>query len=85
MYSDRVHEQSLNDAVAEVLDELRRDARISQHELAGLAGIPRVSVQRYLAGTRAIRLDDLAAMANALGSDPTTVFARAAARVQREH
>lgn len=84
MYAQTMPDRALNKAVAAELNDLRQERGFSQETLADMAGIPRVSLQRYLTGTRSIRLDDLAVLANVLGDDPLSVFTRATARVQRK-
>jgi transcriptional regulator with XRE-family HTH domain len=82
MYARTVPALDLNQAVAEELETLRRVARLTQAELADASGISLRSVQRYLDGTRPIRIDDLAKLAGALGADPIDVFTTAKGRVQ---
>lgn len=84
MYARTVPDHALNKAVADELDALRRYAGLTQAELADGSGLSLRSVQRYLDGTRAIRIDDLGAMARALGQDPMAVFAGAAGRMKSE-
>jgi len=73
--------RALNNAVAAELRELREKAELSNRQISDRTGIPEVSVQRYMAGTRPIKIDDLASMAYALGGDPAEVFRAATARV----
>ena len=47
--------------------ELRREARLSQDQLADRAGVERRSIQRYEGGTRDPRFADLLLLADALG------------------
>jgi transcriptional regulator with XRE-family HTH domain len=72
------HKEGLNGAVADVLRGLQSRERMTQADLAERSGIPLVSVQRYLACTRPIDLEVLAAFARALGTTPHDVTLEAA-------
>lgn len=77
------HASGLNGAVAAVLRGMLKEAGMRQADLADLSGIPAVSVQRYLAPTRAIDVEVLEKMSRALGSDPMRVMVRAAELLER--
>lgn len=85
MYPQSMPVLALNQAVADELNDLRVNAELSMRQVADRSGIPEVSIQRYLTGKRPIRVDHLALIAAALGSDPTALFADAVARVKREN
>jgi hypothetical protein len=74
---------SLNDAVAEVLRAERVARRISLDDVAERSHIPRVSVQRYLAGKRAIDVVKLDTLASALDLTAEEVLAEARRRMER--
>ena len=67
----------LNTAVARVLTEAQEAAGLSQVQLAERSGIERITMRRYLADERAIDMDRLYRLANALGLTPHEVMARA--------
>lgn len=74
------HSTGLNGAVAaELRAELARQD-LTQKDLARMSGVPAVSVQRYLAPSRAINVNALEKMARALGTSAMQVLAAAAAR-----
>lgn len=74
---------SLNEAVAAVLRSERSAQKLTLDELATATAIPRVSLQRYLAGTRAMDVDQLASIAKALRLDVAEVLADAQRRLAR--
>lgn len=82
LYIQQVQVMTLNQAVAAELQQVRKAQGITQADLARLSGIPRVSIQRYETGG-SIKLNDLQALAEALGDEPAALFARASARMQR--
>lgn len=76
------HASGLNGAVAaELRAELARQG-LRQQDLARLSGIPLVSVQRYLAPSRAIGIDVLDKMARALGLDAVRIMSAAGSRIK---
>lgn len=82
-YAQTVRAQTLTAAVGAEIAATRKEQGLSQTQLADLAGKKRVSVQRWETGG-SLKLEDLADLARALGDDPAALFARAAARVQRQ-
>lgn len=56
---------------------------MTQKELSVASGIDSTSVQRYLAGRRHIRVDDLGAIAKALSTTAEAVIREAEARADR--
>lgn len=75
---------TLNEAVA---SQLRGELAAKDWTLADLSaasGIPKVSVQRYLRGTRPIDIAILDRLARALGLSVVDVFVMAEARLERE-
>lgn len=68
----------LSGAVADVLKGLQNQQRLTQADLSGLTGIPVVSLQRYLAGTRSVPIDALEIIAQALGTSAQRVVLDAA-------
>lgn len=76
----------LNGMVAAVLRGARasRMTRLTQDELAAKAGIPLVSLRRYLNGHRNIDMAVLAAICDAMGVDPHDVIAEARRRLLEE-
>ena len=76
------HASGLNGAVAaELRAELARQG-LRQQDLARLSGIPPVSIQRYLAPSRAIGIDVLDKMARALGLDAVRIMSAAGSRIK---
>lgn len=71
--------------VAAVLRGERAVAGMTIEELAERSGVPKVSVQRFLAGRRAINLDVLEALCTGLRLTPEDVVAQARERQQRAH
>lgn len=67
----------LNGAVVLVLRAQREASGLTQAEVARRADIPEVSVQRLLAGTRAITLETLESLCGALCVLPHDVVAEA--------
>lgn len=77
------HAQGINGAVAAVLrGELAAQGK-TQGDLADLSGIPVVSVQRYLAPSRAIDVEVMEKLATALGRTVLDVLTAATARLAR--
>jgi transcriptional regulator with XRE-family HTH domain len=74
---------SLNDAVAEVLRAEAKARRKTLGDIEAHTHIPRVSVQRYLAGTRPIDLEKLDLLADALGLTAEETLAEARRRMER--
>lgn len=74
----------LSGAVADVLKGLQNQQRLTQSELSALCGVPVVSLQRYLAGTRSVPIDALEAIARALGTDAQRVVMDAAVLLSRK-
>lgn len=83
VYVQQVSLTTLNQAVAAELAQVRKAQGLSQTELADLAGMTRVTVQRYETGG-VIKIPELEKLCLALGEDPMEFFTRAAARVKRE-
>lgn len=76
-------EIGLNQAVADVL---RGELAVHDWTLADLSnasGIPKVSVQRYLRGTRGIDVDILDKLARAFGTSAMAVLAQAVELAER--
>lgn len=71
-----------NAAASLVLSKARDDDRRTNGYISEQSGIPEVSVQRYLAGTRPVTVETFAALARALGRDPIALFTEVEARVQ---
>lgn len=84
MYAFAMPANALNKAVAAELTAARQKAELSNRQVSDRTGIPEVSVQRYMAGTRAIKIDDLGLIAVALGEDPIALFGRAVAATRRK-
>ena len=63
-------------AFGDVVREARRDAEMSQEELAMRAEVSRPTIARVEAGAHSITLDRLWAVAEALGVDAATLIAR---------
>lgn len=74
------HDVGLNGAVVAVLREERAAAGLTLEEVAGRAGIPVVSVQRFLSARRRMTMDTFDALCGALGLDPVEVMGRAERR-----
>lgn len=73
-----------NTAASLTLADARDTEERSNRWISDKSGIPEVSVQRYLAGTRAVSVEHFAAIARALGRDPLALFAEVEARVQND-
>lgn len=73
---------NFNVAASQVLAEARADEERSNRWISDKTGIPEVSVQRYLAGTRPVTVEHFARIARALGREPFALFAEVEARVQ---
>lgn len=71
-----------NTAASLALAAAKDEAALSNRQIAELSGIPEVSVQRYLAGTRAVSVEHFASIARALGREPMDLFGEVEARVQ---
>jgi len=76
------HTVNWNEAARLALGAAKDDAALSNREISDITGIPEVSLQRYLAGTRNLTLDHFAVIARALGQDPFVLFGEVEARVQ---
>lgn len=74
-------DSGLNAAVAAVLRGRKAEERLTNQELAERAGIPVVSVQRYLDAKRPIPVSVLLALAEAMGTTPAHVVDAAAERL----
>lgn len=77
------NESGINQAAAAVLRGELAALDWTLEDLAKASGVPRVSVQRYLKGTRRMDLDTLGALAVALGTDAAAVMSAAVARLDR--
>jgi len=73
----------VNDAVAAVLRAEAKVLGVTQDQLAQAAGISKVTVQRYLAGTRELPVAAAIAMAQALNMTGTQLFDEAERRAAR--
>ena len=60
--------------VGEAIRKTRNDKGMTQKELAERAGTTEVSVCRWENGNRTMRIDTFIRIADALGSDPFTLF-----------
>lgn len=76
------HTVNWNVAAQLVLVDAKTDAELSNRQISERSGIPEVSVQRYLAGTRPVSIEHFAMIARALGRDPLALFGDVEARVQ---
>lgn len=77
------NDSGINQAAAAVLRGELAALDWTLEDLSRASGIPRVSVQRYLKGTRRMDLDTLGTIAVALGTDAATVMSAAVARLDR--
>jgi transcriptional regulator with XRE-family HTH domain len=73
----------LNAATAAVLRGERAVAGMTIEELSERSGVPKVSVQRFLAGRRAINLDVLEALCAGLRLAPEDVLVQARERQRK--
>lgn len=80
---EKPHASGLNGAIAAQLRAERVALGLSNDDLAEQTGIPVVSIQRYLAGTRKIDIGTLEAIAAALGVTATQIVRDAEARLER--
>lgn len=71
-----------NMAASQILAEARDAEERSNRWISDKTGIPEVSVQRYLAGTRAPTVEHFALISRALGREPFALFAEVEARMQ---
>ncbi|HSG89499.1 MAG TPA: helix-turn-helix transcriptional regulator [Pseudomonadales bacterium] len=62
-----IQEQTLETLIAEEVSRARQRARMSQRELAQLAGVTQAAVSRLESGDRLPRLETLLALAEASG------------------
>lgn len=74
---------SWGQALADELHAEREGQRMTLDDLARRSGVPKVTLQRYLAGTREIRIDALANICRALGISIGEMAGRAQARYDR--
>lgn len=74
---------SLNQAVADVLRGELASRRWTLEDLSAASGIPKVSVQRYVAGSRNIDVAILEALSRALEVSAADVMAAAVERMKR--
>lgn len=72
-----------NEAAATILSEAKADTRRTYEEIAADTGLSHSTVRRYLAGTRAVPVQDFVAIARALGRDPLVLFSEVEAWVQQ--
>lgn len=72
-----------NEAAAEALFEAKAESRRTYDEIVAATGLSESTVKRYLAGTRAVPVQDFVAIARALGRDPLVLFSEVEARVQK--
>lgn len=80
---EKPHASGLNGAIAAQLRAERVALGLTNDELAEQTEIPKVSLQRYLAGTRAIDIATLDSLARALGVTATQIVRDAEARLER--
>ena len=73
------NDSGINQAAAAVLRGELAALDWTLEDLAEASGVPRVSVQRYLKGSRRMDLDMLATLASALGTDSVAVMSAAVA------
>lgn len=69
-----------------VAAEIRGEARaqgLTLDDMAALSGVTKVSVQRYLAGTRELPVSTLYSLTAALRVDPADLMAAAVRRMER--
>lgn len=64
----------VNIAISQVIAQLRRDAKISQEELAHRAGIHRTYVSQIERGLKSPTLQILIQIANALGTSASQII-----------
>jgi transcriptional regulator with XRE-family HTH domain len=74
---------SFGQALADELHAEREGQRITLDDLARRSGVPKVTLQRYLAGSRDIKVGALADICKALGLTVGEVAARAQRRFER--
>jgi transcriptional regulator with XRE-family HTH domain len=67
-------------ALADELHAEKEAQRLTLDELERRSGVPKVSLQRFLAGDRVIKVDVLAQICSALGVTPGEMTARAQSR-----
>lgn len=79
----RPHDKGLNGAVAAELRAEKAAQNLTNQDLAERSGIPVVSVQRYLAPKRAIDVEVLEQLAEALGKTATEIVIAAEQRLGR--
>jgi cyanate lyase len=79
-----INEPEFNAAVATVLNMEKTGLKITLPELAEATGIPKVTLQRYLAGSRAMNMAQVRSIAAALDLTSAEVYALAEERVERE-
>lgn len=72
------HANDLSRAVSDVLKGLQNQKRLRQEDLSQMSGVPMVSLQRYLAGTRSVPIDKLDDIARALDTTAQQVVMDAA-------
>lgn len=77
--------EGLNGAVADELRAMKSRRRMSNEQIAEASGIPLVSVNRYMSASRPINLATLAALTEALGSDPNEITRSALAEMARRN
>jgi len=81
--TEKDHSAGLNGAVAAVLRGERAATGMTLEQLAEASGIPLVSVQRFLAAKRAIDVQVLSALSDALGVSAIHVVKSAQERLAR--
>lgn len=74
---------SWGQALADELHAEREAQRMTLDDLASRSGVPKVTLQRYLAGSREIRVDALDQICRALGLPIGEMATRAQARYDR--
>lgn len=80
---EKDHAAGLNGALAAAMRGERAAKGLSLDQVADRSGIPVVSVQRYMAGKRAIDVATLAALAEALELSPRELIEAAESRLAR--
>lgn len=80
---ERDHAAGLNGALAAAMRAERAANGLTLDQVADRSGIPLVSVQRYMAGKRAIDVAALAALADALDLTPRELIEAAEGRLAR--
>lgn len=80
---ETAHDRGINGAVAALLRAERTARGLTLDELSERAGIPAVSVQRFLAARRAINVETLTTLSRALDVSPLDILAQAMTQAGR--